>query len=235
MSGYHFPEVPDIEAAYRAAFRALEKLAPQNAAWVHEADSDFSDILSQFSWIVGEADMAVAGTFGPRITWRGEHHVGNWDLIVAETDLDGDGEAFGVTCLDDCVFQGTDGTWHGGALDQAARVYRRECGWDFSPGESGVWLLMLAPVSAVGGSSGEPWFYSGHLAGFVILHDRDKDGTYESVAHMWTAKAWRRRGIARRLLGKARSTFGTRDFEGPFTEDGAAFVRASELFEEVTR
>jgi ribosomal protein S18 acetylase RimI-like enzyme len=85
---------------------------------------------------------------------------------------------------------------------------------------------MLAPVGVIDWSS-EPWQYRGHLAGFLILYDRDDDGIYESIGHIWTAKAWRRRGIARRLLREARSRFGATKFEGPFSEDGAAFVEAT--------
>ncbi|OLM10621.1 hypothetical protein Ae505Ps2_0744c [Pseudonocardia sp. Ae505_Ps2] len=37
--------------------------------------------------------------------------------------------------------------------------------------------------------------FIGRLAGFVIAHDRDDDGEYETVAHIWTAASRRRRGI----------------------------------------
>lgn len=84
---------------------------------------------------------------------------------------------------------------------------------------------MLAPVRGGGGEDG-PWDYTGHLTGFVILYDRDSDGAYESVGHIWTAAAWRRRGIARRLLADARSRFQFRIIERPYTANGAAFVEA---------
>ncbi len=85
---------------------------------------------------------------------------------------------------------------------------------------------MLAPASGVSAVS-EPWDCAGHLAGFMILYDRDDGGTYETIGHIWTARAWRRRGIARQLLHEARSRFGARRFEGPFSDDGAAFVEAT--------
>ena len=85
---------------------------------------------------------------------------------------------------------------------------------------------MLAPAAGVG-SDREPWDCSGYLAGFMILYDRDDDGMYETIGHIWTAGGWRRRGIARQLLQEARSRFGARRFEGPFTDDGAAFVEAA--------
>ncbi|MFC6881544.1 MULTISPECIES: GNAT family N-acetyltransferase [Actinomadura] len=77
----------------------------------------------------------------------------------------------------------------------------------------------------MGGEEG-PWRYTGHLAGFVILYDRDREGVYESVGHIWTAEAWQRRGIARRLLAEARSRFPIKEIEQPYTADGAAFVEA---------
>jgi GNAT superfamily N-acetyltransferase len=104
---------------------------------------------------------------------------------------------------------------------QAARAYRRESGWDFMPGESGLWLYALAPYSWTGSDYGRA---SGHLAGFAILHDRDEDGTRESLAHIWTASAWRRQGIARTLLLKAREQYACHTEEGPFTEDGSALL-----------
>jgi hypothetical protein len=48
---------------------------------------------------------------------------------------------------------------------------------------------------------------------------------YESVGHIWTATAWHRRGIARRLLTEARSRFSITTVEEPYTEKGAAFLR----------
>lgn len=126
-------------------------------------------------------------------------------------------------------YQGGDsGCWQGSPLDRAARVYKREAGWDFTPGDAGIWLLMLAPAEAFGGGNEDnSWQYHGYLAGFVILYDRDKDGTYEAVGHIWTARSWRRQGIARRLLDEARTRFHTRHVERPYTAAGAALVEAA--------
>ncbi|MGW1682638.1 hypothetical protein [Saccharopolyspora sp. NPDC002376] len=49
---------------------------------------------------------------------------------------------------------------------------------------------------------------------------------YESVGHIWTATAWQRRGIARRLLAEARSRFPVTSVEEPYTDEGAAFLGA---------
>jgi ribosomal protein S18 acetylase RimI-like enzyme len=140
-------------------------------------------------------------------------------------DLDGDEHDFGGAVLGAEVTEGPGGRWTGSALNRAGLVYKRACRWDFPPGEAGVWLLMLAPTAARGGEEGQ-WFFSGRLAGFVIVYDRDEDGSYESVGHIWTATAWRRRGIARRLLAEARSRFAITAVEEPYTEQGAAFLNA---------
>ena len=227
MTGYSFPDAPQIEEPWRAAFRALEALIPGGHLQVPEKDCLITEVISQFPWMLREAEIAAAQAIGPLVRWQAPPRGGDWDLVMASADFDsgGPGDGPSPVKLAMSAFQGPDGEWLDGALDRAATAYRRECGWDFAPGDAGIWLMMLAPASGQGFSD-EPWHYTGHLAGFVILYDRDEDGEYESVGHMWTASAWRRRGIARRLLQEARSRFGARDFEGPFTDDGGAFVRA---------
>ncbi len=228
MSDYRFPEVPELEGAYRTAHRALEGIIPRREhCYAPEEDLPAFEVFSQFSFMVREAAMALAAHLGPRISWEDERCEGDWDLIISGVDLDAGEHDLGVILGDSACESDGDGNWEGSALDIAGRVYRRACKWDFSPGKAGIWLLTLAPTSASGGEG--QWFYSGHLAGFVILYDRDKDGLYESVGHIWTAQSWRRRGIATRLLQEARSRFGASTVEGPFTDDGAALVKASWL------
>jgi hypothetical protein len=181
----NFPEIPEIEAAYRAAHQALEAIIPRhNGSFVPEADLGLAEVISQFPFIVEHAEMAVTEQVGPGIAWKGQHREGSWGLIVAGADLDNPGRRDFGADLNDSAFQGAGGTWSGSPLDQAARAYRRAAGWDFPPGEAGVWLLMLAPDTAIGGSTDEPWSYTGHLVGFVILYDRDGDGEYEAVGHI---------------------------------------------------
>ncbi|XVV00767.1 GNAT family N-acetyltransferase [Actinosynnema sp. CA-248983] len=149
----------------------------------------------------------------------------DWGLIATGIDLDGDTHDFGDVQLGTDAFEDLDGRWGGSALDRAGMAYKRACGWDFAPSEAGVWLVMLAPVSGIGGEDGQ-WFYNGRVVGFLIVYDRDGDGMYESVGHIWTASAWQRRGIARSLLAEARSRFPIASVEGPYTEDGTAFLDA---------
>jgi len=60
----------------------------------------------------------------------------------------------------------------------------------------------------------------------VIVRDRDDDDCYETVAHVWTASAWRRRGIARRLLAEVKSRVQFTVIEQPDSDDGGAFLAA---------
>ena len=223
---YEFPEVPEVEEAYRAAHRALAGIIPRVDSLTSDAGLSVTDLISHFRVMAEEAEMAAAARLGPLISWEAPRSDGDWELVMTGADLDNGLQDFGAVALEESAFQGHGGGWSGSSLDRAARVYKRAARWDFAPGEAGVWLLMLAPTSASGPGDG-PWFYSGHLTGFVILYDRDKDGAYESVGHIWTATAWRRRGIARRLLDEARSRFQFTGIEGPYTEDGAAFVKAT--------
>lgn len=225
MIDHEFPKVPQIERAYRAAYRTLAQLAPTNRMHTPEENLSLTEVISQFRLVADEAEMAVATHLGPLVSWSGPRR-DDWNLTVTGADLEGGHHGFGDVTLGNDAYEGTGGGWLGGALDCAARAYRREAEWDFAPDETGIWLLMLAPVSAMGGSEAETWYYGGHVVGFVILHDRDEDGEYESVAHIWTAAAWRRRGIARRLLAEARARYSITDVEGPYTEDGGAFLHA---------
>jgi ribosomal protein S18 acetylase RimI-like enzyme len=232
MDDYVFPEVPEIEEAFRAAHRALESVIDANGdrgvLFAPEEDEPFFGVVAQFPFMVNAAEMVIASHLGPRVSWEGAPRKGNWNLIVAGFDFDGDREWGFDATLSESACEGDDGAWFGSPLNQAARAYQREAGWDFAPGDAGVWLLTLAPTSAIGGE--DKMTYWGHVAGLAILYDRDGDGTYESVGHVWTPQAWRRRGIARRMLQEARERFGADRIEGPYTVDGAALVRTSPEF-----
>jgi ribosomal protein S18 acetylase RimI-like enzyme len=231
VTDYEFPKVPEIDAAYRAAHRALRKLVEANGHRVYtdleDDDEHFieRDALPGFPSLVDQAQLVTASHIGPRASWTGPRREGDWTLVQACVDLDG-----GLEDKDDEVqFEKPyyADEWTNGPMGRAARAYQRECGWDFAPGEAGIWLLALAPTSGFGGSDPSDWHYSGYLVGFVILYDRDEDGTHESVGHVWTARAWRRRGIARDLLATARSRFDFRHFDGPATDSGAGLIKAT--------
>lgn len=229
MNDYPEPVMPaGLEEAFRAVYRALADIPQTYLTQKPEPEADLyaTEVIARIPSLAEEAEMTGVAHLGPRISWQSEsHELGAWEPIVAGIDLDGGHRDFGAQL-------GKYGDWYDSPLERAARAYRRECRWDFAPGEDGMWLLMLAPTSAVSGGTdswtGEtyPWSYSGNVVGFVILRDRDEDGTYESVGHAWTARGWRRRGIARRLHAEARARFHYQHVEGPLTQDGAAFLKA---------
>ncbi|GAA3561321.1 hypothetical protein GCM10022222_51350 [Amycolatopsis ultiminotia] len=225
MTDYEFPRTPEIENAYRAAYKALAALAPH--AVTAEEETSFPDVLSQFQFLIDRADLATSGQLGPPVSWQAPRLDGDWDLVMSGIDLDNGVHDFDDVQLGTDACEGSNGSWRDSALARAGLVYKRACKWDFPPGEAGVWLVMLAPVSASGGEDEDgPWYFSGRLAGFVVVYDRDEDGAYESVGHIWTATAWQRRGIARRLLAEARSRFPVTSVEEPYTRAGAAFLGA---------
>uniref|UniRef100_UPI003F497C58 GNAT family N-acetyltransferase n=1 Tax=Amycolatopsis sp. CA-096443 TaxID=3239919 RepID=UPI003F497C58 len=224
MTDYEFPRLPEVEEAYRTAYRALSSLVPANSVTA-ETSASLPEVLSEFRHLVDRAEFATVGQIGPPVSWEAPRREGDWDLAVSGVDCDNGAYELGDARLGANAVEGPKGTWHGSALDCAGMAYKRACGWDFPPGEAGVWLVMLAPEAAVGGENGL-WFYDGRLAGFVVVYDRDKDGDYESVGHIWTATAWQRRGIARRLLAEARSLFPITTVEEPYTDAGAAFLSA---------
>jgi hypothetical protein len=226
-SNYSFPDIPeDIETAYRVAHRALEGLLPDDYGFVPETDlEDALEVISQFPTIASMAETVIIAYLGPEINWRTNGRDKEWSLVVTGADLDDGGNDLGFEVqLSESAFQGECGNWSDSPLDLAARAYKHEAGWDFPPGDAGVWLLMLAPHSVIGTPDEQTYF--GRLAGFVILYDRDEDGVYESVGHMWTARAWRRRDIATRLLLEAKSRFSFTGIEGPLTKDSAALLKS---------
>jgi GNAT superfamily N-acetyltransferase len=144
------------------------------------------------------------------------------------------GIPLGKQCIMACDFDdlvGEDGPlrlhlgfdFHESPLQRAAMAYRRECGWDFAPDESGLWLLYCVPTRSSGGD--KEHFYTSNVAGFLIVHDRDGDGEYESLAHMWTAAAARRKGVASALVAEARKRFSLKEIEKPMTDAGRATLQ----------
>lgn len=215
------PAMSAVEMAFRAAYRALETISGDSC--IPEERLTTSEVVSQFPAMVDIAHQALAAQLGPIIYWHAAPKEG-WEPIIAVHDFDDCSRNIEEARLDDMSLTGQDGDWSGSALDRASRAYRREAGWDHPPDDAGIWLLMLAPESQSNTVNNETMLYGGHLIGFIIVRDRDEDNAYESVAHIWTALNWRRRGVARRLLAEARDRFPIVEVEGPYTEDGSAFL-----------
>lgn len=227
MADFQIPQVPDVEEAFRKAHKALEGIVPKTQAEPEEGRS-LSEVIRGFELTLHAAQMIAAAQLGPLVGWEAlDFRPGEWHLVTAVVDLDQDVTEPGPVTVGRDAAEGPHGGWFGSALDLAGRAYKRAAGWDFSPGESGKWLVMLAPVEGWSGGDGDVWSFTGHLVGFVVLNDHDDDGTYEAVAHVWTAAAWRRRGIAQRLLAEAKARYGFSVIEEPYSDDGRALLAAS--------
>ncbi|WP_375430171.1 hypothetical protein [uncultured Friedmanniella sp.] len=203
--------VSPLDATIRAAHRSLSALTPPGTLAAENSES-LPVLVEDLENLVPLARDGVAGELGPVLRWVGPYREEDeWAPVFVEIDLDeySEGDPPGAFYIDQ---------WEGSPLAQAARAYRRDCGWDFTPDEAGVWLLFVAPYSAMG--SGDQTPCAGNLVGFAILHDRDEDGVYESLAHLWTARAWRCRGVGADLVREARVRFPVTQVEGPFTYAG---------------
>lgn len=225
MTNYEFPKVPEIEEAYRTAYRALKGIVEPDGGEEHyerwPSGHFDTEVFPLFSSLVREAEMLAVANVGSLVGWKAGNRDGDWSLLQTCVDFDGGDDpddGIQVDCdYDDYMESG---------FGQAARAYKREAGWDFTPGDRGIWLMCLAPISGCGG--GDDLYWQGYLVGFVILYDRDGDGVYESMGHMWTAKAWRRQGIACKLLMLAKSRYGFKHIEGPVTDLGVSAIKAWE-------
>lgn len=206
-----------LDGSFREARLALLRLARPDYCG-SEDNAHLQVIVQELEDLAYEARETAAAHLGPSIYWAGPDSSGDlWAVVTIQVDLDGyaDDDPPGISHINN---------WDDSALARASRAYRRECGWDFSPGEAGVWLLSVAPYSCIQASGGTRW--SGTLAAFVILHDRDVDGRYESLAHLWTAHGWRRRGVGAGLVREARRRFPLTQVEGPVTESGRLLLEA---------
>jgi len=227
VADFQIPQVPDVEEAFRKAHKALEGIVPRTQAEPEEGRS-LSEVIRGFQLTLRAAEMVAATQFGPLVSWKTpDFRPVDWHLVTAVVDLDHGVAEPGQVAVSRDATEGPHGGWYGSALDLAGRAYKRAAGWDFSPGEAGKWLVMLAPVEGWSGGDGDLWSFTGHLIGFVVLNDHDDDGTYEAVTHVWTAAAWRRQGIAQRLLAEAKVRFGFSVIEGPYSDDGRALLVGS--------
>lgn len=206
-----------LDGRFRAAYEALLALSPPDTVALAD-DAHLSAVVENLEYLVGLARDTAATYLGPTIGWTRPRSAGtDWTPDILQVDLDGyeADDPPGISRIND---------WESSALALAAHAYRNECRWDHSPDEAGIWLLAVAPYSSWGGDHQTHWV--GNLSGFAILHDRDMDGEYESLAHLWTAREWRRRGIGASLVRRARQRFPLREVEGPVTDEGRSVLEA---------
>ncbi|MFJ4233835.1 hypothetical protein [Cellulosimicrobium cellulans] len=202
---------------YREVHRALGLLSSPDDA-LSSPDDPFPEVVDDLERLVRHAREAAAASLGPSHHWSGpkDQVDSEWGSVVLQLDFDA-GE------LDEPEGSSSFGDWDGSGLDLAARAYRRECGWDFSPRDAGIWLLSVKPYRGWGTDTQVTW--TGVVTAFAILYDRDEDDSYETLGHVWTAQHWRRRGIAAELLRLARQRFPVRHVDG-LSKSGGLFLRA---------
>lgn len=172
--------------------------------------------ITRLQDIIGEQYDAV---FGPRLSTiaAGKPEISMDVGHILTFDFD-QGDDFGDQQLH--LREGFE--WNESGFSRAAIAYRHCCGWDFTPDEAGIWLCYYLLTDAHG-SRRRMWF-NGNLIGFVILYDRNEDGNYESLGHIWTAEAARRKGVARQLVKYAREHFPIQRVEGPLTDSGRSLI-----------
>lgn len=200
---------------FRRARQALVEAMPDLAVGA-DPNQPLTDVIEEIQELADRLRDEAAGELGPAISWSTAN--GTHDLqaeVLLQIDLDGFtlNDPYGAVDYVD---------WYDTAMARAAMAYRRECQWDFSPGESGIWLLSVAPYKSWGDS--ERTHFTGALNGFVVLHDRDDDGQHEEVAHLWVAGNWRRQGIATRLIRAALSRFPIRGVDAPTPKGRELFL-----------
>ena len=214
--------------------QAADLLPPKFLTAADDIDpKDHAGTMGELLQVMKLVEHAYCEEYGPLAHWEAPWAEGMWDrpdirVWVFEEN---------VECEDDEIWPYDDKEWRESSLGLASRAYRQECGWDFAPGESGAWAVAYLASSWVGGSDRKDGWCSGNLAGFAVLHDRDEDDEIESLAHLWTARQYRRQGIARAILKRAQERFSLRHVEQPLTDDGEALLRAvaPELLEETAR
>jgi ribosomal protein S18 acetylase RimI-like enzyme len=220
----HSAYAAEVRAAYRTLLPVVRQLYPPSryAGFCYtEADEEFLPyVLGDLKDAVRYVAEGVEAELGVPMSWPGPDPGDGWAYTLRVLVVDTDDNWFDDP-EDVWAYYDSDG-FPDSPLDRAGVRYKRECGWDFSPGEGGVWVVAVAPHGWSGGE--ESGSYGGYLVSFVVVYDRDKDGEYESIGHLWTASAWRRRGIARALVTRARELFPITTVEGPYTADGKALL-----------
>jgi GNAT superfamily N-acetyltransferase len=210
------------EADLRTAYEALQRISPRQPYERAASSMEMHELVVDVDRKLYEALEVVDAELGPVVSWRSGPAPADYDWRVEVLQVDFDE---GLRSLPEFGWDGLPLTWEDTGFWRAAVAYRRECRWDFSPGSAGIWVAALAPTFSAGAGDETAW--TGNLVGFVVVHDRDEDGEYESIAHMWTATGWRGRGVATAMVQHARDQFPIRSVEGPVTEAGAGLLASA--------
>lgn len=209
----------ELDGPIRETHRALRALVP-SANITAEADEFLAHVVDDLDTLYRLANEAIVAERGPRMSWPGDLADGEDfpPFIVMSVDMD-EGSLSDPAGAD-CLARWSAADWKTTAPAQAALAYKRETRWDTPPDQAGVWIIVASPY----GWSCDT--FRGNLVGFAVFHDRDDDGAYESLAHIWTAAAWRRRGIGGRLIRAARDLMPIRSVEEPITSNGQSLLNS---------
>lgn len=207
----------EVEAAVRELSDYASKTFPEEfrklSTEIHHAER-LQDIQALYQDVIAPRYSSI---FGPLIKYRvPTARTLIEEPVIVVTDLDCNGnDSVGIDLSDD----------YEDSITEAAKSYRQECGWDLPPACDGVWVLHLTPYYGSGTEDG-PWNYRANLTGFAVLQDRDKDGKYESMAHIWVAFSSRKKGIGSQIISKLRS-MGVTKIEYPYTYLGGHLLKKS--------
>jgi GNAT superfamily N-acetyltransferase len=210
------------EADLRAVYEALQRISLGQAYERAASSLQMYELVADVDRKLDDALEVVDAELGPVVSWRSGPAPASYDWRIEVLQVDFDE---GVQELPEAGWDGLPMSWEDTGFWRAAVAYRRECRWDHSPDAAGVWVIAVAPLSNV--PDGDEAIWAGNLIGFIVVHDRDGDGEYESIAHMWTAGGWRGRGVATAMLQHARDQFPIRSVEAPYTEAGAGLLASA--------
>ncbi|MFE6645078.1 GNAT family N-acetyltransferase [Nocardioides sp. NPDC057772] len=206
-----------LEGPIRDAYRALRALVP--SAYETAVDDELlAVVIDDLDAIYRAAQEVIDAEHGPRMSWPGDLNDGEdfppFTIIVSDFDTGVHSDPAGAHCVEAWSAE----EWRETARARAALAYKRESRWDVPPGPDGIWVIATSPYQLTNDT------FLGTLVGFVVVHDRDHDGAYESIAHIWTASAWRRRGIAEQMIRTARDLMPINAVEAPITANGRALL-----------
>ena len=206
-----------LEGPIREAYRALRALVPSTYETAPD-DELLAVVIDDLDAVYRAAQEAIDAEHGPRMSWPGNLNDGedfpSFKIIVSDFDTGAHSDPAGAHCVEAWSAE----EWRKTARARAALAYKRESGWDVPPGPDGIWVIAASPYQVTTDA------FLGTLVGFIVVHDRDHDGQYESIAHIWTATAWRRRGIAGQLIRAARDLMPISSVETPITSNGQAVL-----------
>lgn len=208
----------DMKAVYDHAAKFL----PEESQGIYHTGVEFGDhdvLISALESSARHMLRAYHRTFGPKVMLEGapDIQLGRLQIVVYAADDAGQtGAEEEAKNLLQWPFRFRDS-----GLPDAALAYKRESGWDFAPGDAGVWVLCVMPSTGCGGE--DRWFYDCNILGFLVLYDYQ--GAYK-LEHLWTAECARRKGVARKIVEHARERFPIKGVSQILTRAGKAFLES---------